>query len=313
MSHKRKKKNIFLIYLEYYSIVLLISIFDILPLRISYFLGNILADIFFLLDFKHRKRIIKNLLHAGAAENATQAKEMAKLNFKHFAKVAIEIVKFNSIINQNNIHEYINFSGDQEAINYILGDANREPGQGIIITGHFGNWEIAGTSFTLLTKRPMLSIMREFDNPKIGEFIEKRRKGSYHSIRYKKGAIKALINAVKKGHSVCMVADQHASSSEGSETIFYGHPARSHVSPSSLHLKTGIPIVVGGLKRINNNFRFEFVIIEKIEYKASGNKEDDLKKITQLYTSAIEKLVRNAPEQWMWAHRRWLDCERKTN
>jgi KDO2-lipid IV(A) lauroyltransferase len=50
---------------------------------------------------------------------------------------------------------------------------------------------------------------------------------------------------------------------------------------------------------------------EPICYKPTGDKEGDIRAVTQLYTTEIEKSVARYPEQWMWAHRRWLNINRK--
>ena len=46
------------------------------------------------------------------------------------------------------------------------------------------------------------------------------------------------------------------------------------------------------------------------KYKPTGDKDKDVREITQLCTTALEKLIAQQPEQWMWAARRWLDIDR---
>ena len=107
-----------------------------------------------------------------------------------------------------------------------------------------------------------------------------------------------------------MLADQHASTGDGVVTNFFGHPARSHSSPAKLHLKTKVPILVTVLRRTDNPLCFEFACHDPIIFEATGNNEQDIQAITQLYTTALEDLIRQAPEQWLWTHRRWLNLNR---
>jgi lauroyl/myristoyl acyltransferase len=70
--------------------------------------------------------------------------------------------------------------------------------------------------------------------------------------------------------------------------------------------------MLGIIKRVGM-CKFEFIAADPIIMKAGDDKEGDIKKLTQLYTSELEKLIsENGPEQWMWAHRRWLDLRGKT-
>jgi KDO2-lipid IV(A) lauroyltransferase len=182
----------------------------------------------------------------------------------------------------------------------------------ITLTAHIGNWEFCGIAYCLLARQPMLSVMRPFDNPRIGKMILEKRTRDGHRMSDRKGALKALLGALRKGESVGLLVDQHAGSAEGVETVFFGHPARTHASPAMLHLKTGVPIVVGVLRRTGlQEPPFELALADLIRYSPTGDKENDIRNVTQLYTSQIESMIRETPEQWLWAHRRWLNINRK--
>ena len=105
------------------------------------------------------------------------------------------------------------------------------------------NWEISGLACSILYK-PILSVMRHFDNPKLGDYILSRRRQFRQTLQDKKSALKPLLKALKSHQAVGMLCDQHAGSLEGVETVFFGHPARTHASPALLHLKTGAPIIL---------------------------------------------------------------------
>ncbi|PJA29009.1 MAG: hypothetical protein CO189_03500 [candidate division Zixibacteria bacterium CG_4_9_14_3_um_filter_46_8] len=48
------------------------------------------------------------------------------------------------------------------------------------------------------------------------------------------------------------------------------------------------------------------MICEKpIVIKPSGNKDDDIKVLTQKYTDVLESYIRQYPDHWFWAHRRF--------
>jgi KDO2-lipid IV(A) lauroyltransferase len=304
-----KEKSPFGINFEYVLALVIIKVLEFLPLASAYQLSAAVARLVYVLDYKHRNRTVRHLLHAGLAANEHDARRLALANFINLGKTAVEICKVNQIITPANIREHIRFAASPETVDFFF---NRDhPSPVIAITAHYGYWEFIGSAYSLLAGRPMLSVMRPFDNPKIGAYVNSKRQFGQHRICAKTNALKPLLGALRKGESIGFVADQHASESEGVETTFFGHPARTHTAPARLHLKTGVPLAVSVLRRLDHHFHFEMVIIGPLTVKPSGNQEEDLRKTVQLYTSALEEIIRAAPEQWLWAHRRWLDINRK--
>ena len=51
--------------------------------------------------------------------------------------------------------------------------------------------------------------------------------------------------------------------------------------------------------------RYQLVAEEVILPEDYADRPDATKAITQRYTAALERLVRRAPEQYFWLHRRW--------
>lgn len=304
-----KKKSLLIVNAEYYAFIICAAIVRILPLRICYALSGLVAGLFFIFDDKHRKRVVEHLLHAGVVNDKSKAADLAKKNFIHFGKIAVEILKVDQLIDPENIHRQIRLSGSEKAVELFF--TSKKPSPAITVTAHFGNWEFGGIGYPLLSGHSLLSIIRPFDNPKIGRYISRQRERYNHKICPKERGLKLLLSALRRGESIAILADQHASTSEGVETTFFGHPARTHASPAMLHLKTGVPILVGVTHRVDDNFTFELVVKDPIIMKPTEDKNGDIRKLTQMYTTALEELIRERPEQWMWAHRRWLDIDRR--
>ena len=279
-----------------------------LPLKLCYKTAELGGRLFFIFDFRHRNRVIQHLLHAGIVKDRKEATRLGRKNFIHFAKIIVDIFVCRKFMKPENISEILKIEGPEISKELFFSSGKAKPA--IIICAHFGNWEMAGQGYTISSGIPLMSVMRPFDNPKIGEYIIARRTGHTHEVCDKKGAIRPLLIALRKGYSVAILADQHAGTLEGVVVNFFGHPARTHSSPALLHLKTGIPILVLMPRRISDDFRFEFIISEPINVVPTGNKEEDIKTVVQKYATEAERIIARYPEQWMWAHRRWLDINR---
>ncbi len=297
--------------LEYGTFIACVALARALPLRLAFLMGRILAGTAYLLDRRHRRRVVRNLCHAGVAKDQGEARRLAWRNFQAFGRMIVEVAKMRQFITPGNVHDHLRLGGDPEAKElFFTGRDGAPPSPAIIVTAHYGNWELAGMGYTLASGHPLTSIIRPFDNPLIGKWFYRQRQGFGHRIHVKDGALKSLLGALRRGESACILADQHAIRAQGVETMFFGHPARTHASPALLHLHTGVPILVAVSRRLPGDFQFEFTLAPPIRLVPGPDKDADVRHLAQAYTDTLERLIRQDPIQWLWAHRRWLDIDR---
>jgi Kdo2-lipid IVA lauroyltransferase/acyltransferase len=53
--------------------------------------------------------------------------------------------------------------------------------------------------------------------------------------------------------------------------------------------------------------RFELINFAGIDPHEVGNSLGTVRELTQWYTSRLEDLIRETPDQYWWLHRRWKD------
>jgi KDO2-lipid IV(A) lauroyltransferase len=310
MGKSKRRKNRLLVYVEFIPFWILFKFVRMLSLKQAYKLMRKVSGFAFMVDCRHRCRTIQHMLHAGITNDEAEAKRLARECFDQFGMLMVEIFKKDQIFKPQDINKHVNMTLTDES-DWPRLDKMLKEGPLILITAHYGNWEVSSNFYTTMYKRDIVSIFRPFNNPLIGKVINSKREGDRHKSYDKSGGIRVLLKALKENKSIAILADQHAGSREGVEVKFFGHPCRAHFSPSLLHLKTGVPIVVSLTRRLDDNFNFEYLVAKPIEYKSTGDKEVDIQAVTQLYTNALEDLIKLCPEQWLWAHRRWLDINRK--
>jgi Kdo2-lipid IVA lauroyltransferase/acyltransferase len=104
---------------------------------------------------------------------------------------------------------------------------------------------------------------------------------------------------------LALLFDQHAHTY--SETIdFFGHPAATHKTIALLHLVTRAPVCYAECIR-TGPMQFEITASKLINHAPTGNKKEDVRHILVLLNQLLEQSIRKAPEQYLWAHRRWRD------
>ena len=299
--HEKTKFQIYLEYIPFYFV--LYPLLRHLPLRAAYRLNKVCFWILSHGYFSLRRRTSEHLLHAGIALDAKDASRRTQRVFEEFSKLVVEIVKFDQCFDRQKIR----WSGDPDGIRLM------QTQNIILASAHYGNWELAGPAIAECSGRPMLSIMRGFSNPLIGEVILRNRRGKMHRLIDKNApvALRSMLRAMGENQHIAVLIDQHATRNEGVETVFFGHPCRTHRTPALLHLRTGIPIIPEVTWRApGEDFVFELRCGKPVFHTPTGDKEKDIQTICQRCTSELESLIRQDPDQWLWCHRRWLDLNR---
>jgi len=260
--------------------------------------ARLAGDLLYLLDGRHRRRAMKNLRasYPGAGEKALR--RIARRSCRHLIMVGAEVLCLPRLMQFNSFLKYVDLGGGLESLPYLAGD---EPC--ILITGHFGNWEMVGYAMAAMGLAPT-AVARPLDNPYLNDYILRLRQRSGQKILMKFGVTDEALAELRRGRRLGFIADQDAGR-RGFFVDFFGRKASAYKSIAYLAMEQNIPILVGGAYRVGNRFRYRFVMTDAIHPHEYPKGVDGAMAITQRYTAAIERLVRYAPEQYLWVHRRW--------
>jgi KDO2-lipid IV(A) lauroyltransferase len=141
-------------------------------------------------------------------------------------------------------------------------------------------------------------------NPLLQRWIlGNRQRGGLH-IHPRRGGVRDLARALAAGGVGLQAVDQNQRL-RGVFAPFFGEIASCERAAASLALRNGYPIVVGVALRKGHGFRFEFVALEPFVLRRTGDKQADLHAAVVRINQAIERLVRLAPEQYLWIHDRY--------
>lgn len=249
---------------------------------------------------RHRRRSIRHLRMAMRDDTTPASRRRIALEaMQHWAMVyVIEMSQTPRLLTRWTWARHIAIRELGPVARVMLG------GKGcIMLTPHFGNFEVLGYTLALLGF-PMNAVMRPLDNDYINEFLVNRRRRSGLNLLAKKGAMSQAFEVLDRHEPLCFIADQDAGR-KGLFVDFFGRPASTYKSIGLLAVKYGVPIVVGGARRIGKGYRFEIAVQRIIEPHEWAGKSDELRWITQEYSLAMERMIRAAPEQYLWIHRRW--------
>jgi len=293
MTKKRKIINLGI----YYLVVALVRFLNLIPRKAGIGLMRWLSFPFYLLSIKQRRLTILHLTQVfGGEKSEREIKRMARNVFRHFATVGVDAVRMPLLLKEG-IDRYVT----AENMHYL--EEAYKKGRGmILLTGHFGNWELMG-AWVASRGYPLHVIGSSESNPWVNDYIvEHRRKAGYITIARAKETRK-IIKALQKGYPLGILMDQDTRA-KGIFVDFFGKKANTPIGPILLARRYNIPIVPMFMN-IKESLTYHVKCLEPIILSDTGNPEKDLYADVWKCNEIYEKVIREHPEQWAWMHRRW--------
>ena len=171
----------------------------------------------------------------------------------------------------------------------------------IVISGHVGNWEILGQAIAA-AGFPLTTIATPFYDQRITEWMNNWRTQLGLKILWRDGnSGKAILRVLRQNHLMAFLIDQDTKT-KGEYVPFFGRPAFTPTIPAAIALRTGAPVIFCWHHRRGKQHRIK---AERLCLAPTGDSRKDIFTLTALLTTRLEAVIREAPEQWVWMHRRW--------
>ena len=284
--------------IQYAALRMVETALQCFPIETNLATARLAGDLLFWLDGRHRRRAIRNLRASfpGATEGALR--RAARRSCRHLIMVGAEVLCLPRLMGFNSFLNHADLSGCIDQLADVAGDKSC-----ILISGHFGNWEMVGYAMAAMGLAPT-SVARPLDNPLLNDYIMRLRERTGQRILLKWGVTQDAMAELDRGRPLAFIADQDAGRN-GFFVDFFGRKASAYKSIAYLAMERNLPVIVGGAYRVGDHFRYRLVTTGVIHPADYPEGVDGAIAITQAYTAAIERLVRLAPEQYLWVHRRW--------
>lgn len=282
--------------LEYVAVVTLIFVLNLIPYRLALLVGDLVGFLAFSILGIRRKVTLDNLKKSFRDRFSDRRYvRIGATAYRHIARGMIEYGLFPKL-KKKDLHKFLTIEGQENL--HRISDGGRGA---VLVTGHFGSWELMG-AFLATRGWPIDYLVGEQHNAYINKLMNDHRQLFGIGLIEMGVAARGVIKAVRNGHMVCMLSDQDAGS-DGVIVEFLGRPASTPKGPAAFALKTGAPLACGFI--IREGFKQRIIIEPPFDFTPTGNKEADIKELTQAYTSLLERYVREYPDHWFWPHRRW--------
>jgi KDO2-lipid IV(A) lauroyltransferase len=305
MAKPRSKAVDFTVYL---LVRIVLCIFQALSLETCSRLADRLAWLLYHLDRRHRLVADDNLRHAFKDRYTPQQRDaLVRAVYRHFCTMMMEVIHMPRRLRATNWKERQQMVDSPAVLRVLL-----SPRPVMVVSAHFGNWELAGWILALLGLRTT-AIARRLDNPYLDAMVRGLRERSGQRLVNKQDDFEQIERVLVEGGILGTLADQDAGQ-RGLFVDFFGRPASTHKAIALLSLAHDAPVLVIATRRTprppgcgswDDRMFYRVVLGDVIDPRDYKDQGDAVAAITQRFTSAIEKMVREAPEQYFWLHRRW--------
>lgn len=247
-----------------------------------------------------RKVIDENLRQAFPDWEEGRRQEAARQMWKHLFLMAAEVAHAPRRIHDTNWRDHVALHRPRELVDMLL--SRRAT---ILVSGHFGNFEMAGFVAGLLGV-PTYAVARPLDNPYVHDYLTRFRSSTGQFLLPKDGSAAQIQAVLESGGALALLADQHAGP-KGCWVDFFGRPASCHKALALFTLTNDAPMLVCFARRSGGPLQFEVGMAEMFDPREASERELGVAPVTQWYSQVLEREVRRAPEQYWWVHRRWRD------
>ncbi|RZK65531.1 MAG: lauroyl acyltransferase [Pedobacter sp.] len=275
--------------------IFFLGVLSLLPLSILYTLADAVYVLVYYV-FRYRKKVVrKNLLLALPEKQIADIELIEKLFYKYLASLIFEILKMNSI-SKREIEKRFVFK-NKELVNAYL---NR--GESILVcSAHYGNWEWGTLGIGLNFKVDHYPIYKPLSNPIFDKWFNKIRSQFGNKLIAMRQTMRALAASKGKPSIFSFGNDQAPSKDE------------SHYWTSFLHQQASVQLGIEKIARKTNQpiFYFKIKVLKRGYYEVDcvplclNPAETEEFEITEMHTRFLEEIIREAPEYWLWSHRRW--------
>ncbi len=173
----------------------------------------------------------------------------------------------------------------------------------LLLTPHLGSFEASAQFYAtqpLAARRPMTVLFRPPRKAVLREVIGARARSGLLLAPADLRGVRMLIRALKNGHTAGVLPDQVPSQGEGVWADFFGRPAYTMTLPARLAAASGARLVFALCERMPRG-RGYLLRLAPFDESLSGDAERD----TQLLNAALEALIRQQPEQYLWGYNRY--------
>jgi lauroyl/myristoyl acyltransferase len=272
-----------------------------LPRSLSYGIGHAGTWIAWRLMRESNAALADNLRAVFPDDDARQLKRRALATYRAYARDTIDFLR--SLTASPEDLERLFVIPDSTA---ALLDRLARDGRGfLLVTGHYGNWEV-GSALMRALKLPLTVVAMPEADSQVNELrreIRDRLGTDTLEVRQSMDTALQIRRRLAEGRSVALLMDRHVGR-DRVQVEFLGRQAWFLRTPAVLARLSGAPMVPCFIERIGPG-RFLAQADTPIYVESDVDRDRAVQQATQRFAANLESRVRAHPEFWYHFYRYW--------
>ena len=283
-------------FILYYISLFFIYLVALIPFPFIYGVSDFLFILIYYIVGYRKKVVIENLRKSFPEKSEEEIKKITKRFYHYLCDLFIETFK-TLTFSENAAKKHCSMHPKAQA----LFDRYHAEGKSIILVmGHYGNWEWAGSTFSLLCKQQLYVIYHPLANKHFNGLICKMRSLFGTKLYAMKDAFKDMMNNKTEISATAFIADQTPPPESAYWTKFLNQQTPVFWGTEKIARKLNYPVVYVSMKLKKRGY-YEL----HAETLFENPKECTVGEISEAHTRRLEADIVQQPELWLWSHRRW--------
>lgn len=281
---------------EYAVTRALIAVLGVFGWRRAGILGGKLARLAYR-PFGIRRGVVERQIAAAFPEfSQSRVHQVARDCYDSLGRTSVEAAILPALSNATRLEMFERVDG------WDVLEAARAEGRGVVVvTGHLGNWEIAGSY--IASRIPFHAVSRRMANPLFDAYLNETRANGGMQMIWDGDAVRVSPRVLRQNHAVAFLADQDGLGLASTFVPFFGRPAKTPRGPAVFALRLDAPMIFGvSVRQPSGRYA---LLLERVTAPRTGDRETDVDALVLAFTERLEAMIRRYPEQYFWHHRRW--------
>jgi KDO2-lipid IV(A) lauroyltransferase len=285
-------------FIVYVLFIILEKTIPLFPLRFIQSVAR-LKGLFFYYFIPVRKKVAyKNILLAFPEKTELEIKSIIKSSYINVFTVIAEFFYMRKL-DDARLRKFVN------PVTLALINENIKKGKGlVIISAHFGNWELMAYGCARITGVPFNVIVKEQTNKLVDKKINRVRESAGNKMIDMNNAARDVLSVLRGGGAVALLGDQTAPKENSVKIKFFTDDVPAFEGAARFAIKTKAPVIFGAAVRKENG-KYDVFIREIDMSKYSEYNDENIIKLTQEHADILVELIKAHPGHWLWFHKRF--------
>jgi KDO2-lipid IV(A) lauroyltransferase len=279
-------------------------VITLLPFRALYVISDFLFLFLYYFPGYRKGVVMNNLKNAFPEKSDAERAVIGRKFYRHLADIFIETLKQQHLSVKEHKKRFITENPE------VLERLYSEGKDVVAVFGHYNNWEYTSI-FPLMFKYVFIPVYRPLKNKYFDKYLLNIRERYGSILTPGPMVIREILKQRKENRRsfTSLLTDQIPAKGDIHYwTQFLNQDTPVYLGAEKIAAKYGMAVVFLNYRKVKRgHYSLKFEVLFE---NAAGLPEYT---VTEAHVKRLEEIIREAPEYWIWSHRRWKHKREQAN